>query len=382
MRNQKQKFSIPWGVTYLNCAYMAPIPKSVEKAGIAGMKRKRNPAAISPIDFFTQTEELRRQFARLINLNEPQRVVIVPSVSYGMSAVINNIKPHRGDQVIVAAEQFPSNYYPWEKLTSETHSKLLVVGPPPAPKDRGKVWNEKILDNINNRTRVVALGHVHWADGTRFDLVRIRKRTKEVGALLIIDGTQSVGALPFDVKAIEPDALVCGGYKWLMGPYAIGMAYFGKYFDGGKPIEENWINRLDSENFAGLVNYKKEYQPGALRYEVGEHSNFILVPMMLEALKQINQWGPANIQKYCKGISDKFIEELRKKEFFIEDESFRGNHLFGIRFPKEFSIEKLKARMAAKKIFVSFRGDSMRVSPNVYNSKNDFDKLLKCLLKP
>ncbi|HBX65139.1 MAG TPA: aminotransferase, partial [Balneolaceae bacterium] len=92
------------------------------------------------------------------------------------------------------------------------------------------------------------------------------------------------------------DALICAGYKWLMGPYSIGLAYYGPALDDGNPVEENWINRYESENFANLVNYNDEYQPGALRYEVGEHSNFILVPMMLKAVQQLNQWGVENIQ--------------------------------------------------------------------------------------
>ena len=87
--------------------------------------------------------------------------------------------------------------------------------------------------------------------------------------------------------------------KWLMGPYGIGVAYYGAAFNNGLPIEQNWINRKGSEDFARLVNYKKEYQPGAMRYSVGEQSNFILVPMLLKSLMQLNAWGVSNTQSYC-----------------------------------------------------------------------------------
>ncbi|NBC06158.1 MAG: aminotransferase class V-fold PLP-dependent enzyme, partial [Bacteroidetes bacterium] len=86
-------------------------------------------------------------------------------------------------------------------------------------------WNEAILDAIDERTALVSLAHVHWADGTLFDLPAIRQRATEAGALLVIDGTQSVGALPFDIQEIQPDALICAAYKWLMGPYTTGLAY-------------------------------------------------------------------------------------------------------------------------------------------------------------
>ena len=380
LKNQSSKFSLLASTTYLNCAYMSPLLKSVEKAGIEGIKAKRNPFKISVDDFFIESELLRSEFGKLINTKESKRIVIVPSVSYGLANVVNNLKLTSTNSIIVAAEQFPSNYYPWQRLSADTGAQIKIISPPEIREGRGKRWNEQILEAIDKNTKLVALGNVHWADGTLFNLIEIRKRTKEVGALLAIDGTQSVGALPFDIQKIQPDALVCGGYKWLMGPYSIGLAYYGEYFDHGKPVEENWINRVDSENFAGLVNYQTNYQPGALRYEVGEHSNFILVPMMLAALKQINEWKPENIQAYCAKITRKPLQLLKERGFWVEEEAFRGHHLFGVRMPKELDITKLKQRIQKNKISVSFRGDAIRISPNIYNDEKDLMKLVNVLI--
>ena len=380
LKNQRSKFSLQPGTTYLNCAYMSPLLKSVEKVGIEGIKAKRNPFKISPDDFFSESELLRVEFAKLINIKESKRIVIIPSVSYGMANVVNNLKLTSADSIIVAAEQFPSNYYPWQRLSMDTGVKIKIISPPQIREDRGKRWNELVLEAIDKNTKVVALGNVHWADGTLFSLLEIRKRTKDVGALLIIDGTQSVGALPFDVQKIQPDALVCGGYKWLMGPYSIGLAYYGEFFDHGKPIEENWINRVDSENFGALVNYQTNYQPGALRYEVGEHSNFILLPMMLAALKQINEWKPENIQAYCAKITQKPLQFLKGENFWVEEEAFRSHHLFGVRLPKYLDLIKLRQRIQKNKISVSFRGDAIRISPNIYNDEKDMMKLVNVLM--
>lgn len=380
LSNQRSKFSLPTTGIYLNGAYMSPLLKSVEKAGIKGMLRKRNPFSITPTDFFTETEILRSEFAKLINVKQNNRVVIIPSVSYGIATVAKNLLLSVGENVVVAAEQFPSNYYSWKELVQEKGGELKVVSSVQG-QGRGKIWSERILESINSKTRLVALGHVHWADGTLFQLAEIRKRTKEVGALLVIDGTQSVGALPFDVQKIQPDALICAGYKWLMGPYSIGLAYYGEYFDGGKPLEENWINRKDSENFAGLVNYQNDYQPMALRYEVGEHSNFIAMPMMLAAIQQINQWQPANIQAYCEKISKKALTQLSDAGFWIEDPKYRGHHLFGIRLPENIHRDKVVEALKENKIAVSFRGDAIRVAPHVYNSEAEMNKLASVLKK-
>ncbi|HOO08523.1 MAG TPA: aminotransferase class V-fold PLP-dependent enzyme [Cyclobacteriaceae bacterium] len=377
---QRSKFSLPAGTTYLNCAYMSPMLKRVEKAGVAGIKGKRNPLGISPKEFFATGEMIRQQFAKLVGCKDPKRIAIVPSVSYGMANAAHNIKLSPREKVLVMGEQFPSNYYPWQRLCLDHGARLETVAPPPTNTGRGKIWNERVLDAIDKDTRVVAMGNVHWADGTLFNLKEIRKRTLEVGALLLVDATQSVGALPFNLPGIQPDALVCAGYKWMMGPYSIGLAYYGPYFDKGKPIEENWINRLNSEDFAGLVNYETAYQPGALRYEVGEHSNFILAPMMLEALRQVNEWKPRNIQAYCAHISRKPVQWLRENGFWIEDDKHRSSHLFGVRLPGHKDIKKTKARLKEKNISVSYRGDAIRVSPHLYNREKELMDFAKVLI--
>jgi selenocysteine lyase/cysteine desulfurase len=315
----------------------------------------------------------------VINVKDPKRIALVNSVSYGMANVARNIKINRGQHILVAAEQFPTNVYPWQRVCDDTGAELKFVHPPETLESRGKIWNERFLEAINKDTRAVAIANTHWADGTKFNLEAIRKRTSEVGALLIVDGTQSVGALPFDVARIQPDALVCAGYKWLFGPYGLAMAFYGEYFDNGKPVEENWINRLNSEDFTQLVNYQPEYQPGALRYDAGQHSNFILLPMMLKALEQINRWKVSNIQEYCSFITAAAVATLREKGFWIENENYRGGHLFGIRLPDGMNMDRVKDAFRKNKIYVSFRGNAIRVAANVYNDQKDLIKLVSVL---
>jgi selenocysteine lyase/cysteine desulfurase len=165
-----------------------------------------------------------------------------------------------------------------------------------------------------------------------------------------------------------------------MGPYALALAYYGPHFDDGKPIEESWINRQDSQNFSQLVIYNTNYQQGAGRYEVGEHSNFILIPMLLKAIQQLNRWGVGNIQQYCSAISKNAILTLQETGFPIEEEDYRAGHLFGVRFRGDNS-QKIKEGLEKSRINVSYRGDAIRVSPNVYNREEDLSRLVKVLLK-
>lgn len=373
---QREKFQLQKKYTYLNCAYMAPLSKKVENAGNKGIKRKRKPYQITPEDFFHDSETLRLLFSKVIDCDEPNRIVTAPSVSYAMANVVKNLAGKEGE-IILTDKQFPSNVYPW--LSAQSDKIKVKFVPKPEGVEKAAVWNQHILDAINENTLLVGIGNVHWADGTLFDLKAIRKKTAENDALLVIDGTQSVGALPFSVKEIQPDMLVCAAYKWLFGPYSMTLAYFGEAFDQGSPIEENWINRAGAQNFGGLINYTEQYEPGALRYEVGEHSNFILVPMMIEAIKQVLNWGPANIQAYCKSLMDPLVEAATSMGFGFENENGRCHHLVGMTLPEGLPMETLQQVLHQNKVSVSVRGTSVRVAPNVYNDERDVNRLIKSL---
>ncbi|PKP27067.1 MAG: aminotransferase [Bacteroidetes bacterium HGW-Bacteroidetes-2] len=380
LKSQKDLFCLDENITYLNGAYMAPQLKSVQQVGIEYLQKKTKPYEISEQDFFSEKLVLKKRFAQLIDAEDYQSAAIIPSVSYGIAVVAKNIPFQKGDEILVLEEQFPSNYYTWKALEKEKGVKVIVIKTPTTTLGRGKRWNEAILEAISSKTKVVAMPQVHWADGTWFDLQTIRKRTNEVHAYLIIDGTQSIGAMPFSVSQINPDALICGGYKWLMGPYGLGMAYFGKRFDTGTPIENNWMNHEGVDNFSNLVNYNENFKPKATRYDVGESSNFILTPMLSEAIRQLIEWTPEAVQHYCQKITEEPLKTIQNLGYFIEEPEFRGAHLFGIYLSKELSIQKIKNRLSEKNIFVSYRGGAIRVSPNVYNTTEDVEKLVSCFI--
>lgn len=377
MKCQKSKFNLTGKKVYLNCAYMSPMLKKVEKAGIKGIHFQRKPDKIMPEDFFRNIEKIKGSFSRLINCKNPDRIAYVPAASYGLANVTNNIKLERGEGVVVVGDQFPSNVYPWMNLTKKYDGELKFVKKQTSSKSQGKQWNEDILSAIDKKTKVVSMGIVHWADGTLFDMKKIREKTRENNALLIIDGTQSIGSMPFDVDDIQPDALVCAGYKWLMGPYGSGLSYFGEFFDDGEPIEESWINRKGSEDFSNLINYQHEYAKFAKRYSVGQQSNFINVDMLNQGIKQINKWGVDNVYDYIKSISSKYFDMLDRSKVWYEEEDYRAGHLFGLK-PKK-NLKKILKKIREKNIYISLRGDIIRVSPSVYNTEKDILKLFECV---
>jgi selenocysteine lyase/cysteine desulfurase len=243
----------------------------------------------------------------------------------------------------------------------------------------GAAWNDALIEAVDQAVAVVAVPTVHWTDGTRFDLEALGERCRAVGAALVVDGTQSVGAVPFDVERVRPDALVVAAYKWLLGPYSLALAWFGPRFDDGVPLEETWIARAGSEDFQGLVDYVDEYQAGAIRFDVGERSNFALLPGLNASLELLLSWTPERISAYVAALTPSLFEEARARGFRVESEEWRSPHLFGLRMPAGVDLAELRAALEERDVYVSLRGSSLRVSPHVYNTAADVRALTEVL---
>ncbi len=378
MNCQKDKFQLPGDIHYLNCAYMSPLLKSVEEAGIQGLRQKRNPVTIRPVDFFTEVDELRKKFGTMVNA-DPKQVAILPSVSYGMNSVIRNIPFKKGQHALTISEEFPSCYYSANRWCETHDAELKVVARRDDLPERGEDWNSRILEAIGKDTAFLVMTSVHWMNATRFDLETIGRRCREVGARLIVDGSQSVGALPVDVEKFRIDALVSAAYKWLMGPYSTALSFIHPDFNDGIPLEESWMSRPGSDRFDRLTEYVEGYKPGAARFDVGQTSNFISIPMLNEALRQILEWGVENIQDYCRDLAVPLVEYFRQKGSPVENESTRAYHLTGLQLPGGTHGESLMNSLQQRKVYVSLRGRNVRISIHLFNDRDDIDALTEAL---
>jgi selenocysteine lyase/cysteine desulfurase len=238
-------------------------------------------------------------------------------------------------------------------------------------------WTAAVFTELDERTAVVALPNAHWTDGGLVDLAQISARAREVGAALVVDGSQSVGAYPLDVNVVQPDFLVCVTYKWLLGPYSLGFLYAAPHRREGRPLEWNWITRAGSEDFAGLVNYRDEFQPGARRYDMGERGNFALLPAARAALEQLLGWGIEEIAATLRVTTDEIASRASALGLKTAPSPLRASHLIGLR-AQELPSD-LPTRLAQSRVYVSVRGDSIRVSPHLYNTPADIDRLFTTL---
>ncbi len=370
---QRHLFDIPKDVAYLNCAYISPLLNEVREAGLAGTKRKSRPWEIQPPDFFREAEVARQLFAELIHANDGD-IALIPAASYGIATAARNLPLEVDQSILLLQEQFPSNVYPWRELAKERRARIVTL---PRPEDDD--WTRAILAALDERVAVAALPHVHWTDGGVINLERVSARCREISAALVVDGTQSVGALPFDVEAVKPDFLAVASYKWLLGPYAAGFLYVAPKWQQAMPLEHNWIDREGSEDFSNLVNYRDSYQPGARRFDVGERGNIHLLPMINAGLRQLLAWGIHDIQSTIRARTDRIAERASELGMVTLPPEQRAGHYLGLRFPKGVP-EGLAQRLAREQVYVSVRGrDAVRVTPHLWVSDEDEDRFFDVL---
>jgi selenocysteine lyase/cysteine desulfurase len=180
------------------------------------------------------------------------------------------------------------------------------------------------------------------------------------------------------VIEIQPDFLVTTAHKWLLGPYSYGFCYVSPRWQQGRPLEENWLNRDGSEDFARLVQYRQAYQDGAKRFDAGEASNFFLAPIAGEALRQILSWGVAAIAETLQTRTDTIAERAAELGLAVAPAAHRAPHMIGLRHPEGLPAD-LPARLAAAKVFASARGDSIRIASHLYNTDADVERLFHVL---
>ncbi len=206
--SQRPLFDIPAGIAYFNTAYNSPLLNSSRTALVSAARAKSHPWERPSADFFGDAERIRELAAGLFG-GDADGYAVVPAASYGLSAAARAIQLTLkvGDRILVLDEEFPSNVLPWRRVALETGAVVATV-PTPADGD----WTTATLAVIAQGARVAALSPCHWTNGARLDLVAIGRACRVAGATLVLDATQALGAMPFDMAAVRPDFLVSAGY--------------------------------------------------------------------------------------------------------------------------------------------------------------------------
>jgi selenocysteine lyase/cysteine desulfurase len=376
MNSQRHLFDIPDDIAYFNCAYYSPQLNESKNRLIEGVKLKSHPWERTPPDFFNDAETIRISAAEIFG-GDSDGYAIVPSVSYGISSAARAIEPllGKGDSILILEEGFPSNVLPWTRVAKERGVQIIKV---PVPSD-GK-WTQAIINRIDKSVKVLALFTCHWTNGANIDLVSVRKAIEGTDIIMVIDATQSLGAVPFPLEQVKPDFLVSAGYKWLLCPYGFSLMYVSERWRNSRPLEESWQARENAEDFGSLVISSDNYKAGARRFDVGQKGTTTILPGVIAAFEQIKAWGVDNISDSLVGINNTIAEHLSALGFQLPGNPQRSPHMFGAIIPDKYK-GNLVSELSKRKIFISQRGNSVRFSPHLHITEKDIDRLLETLSK-
>ncbi|WP_406186945.1 aminotransferase class V-fold PLP-dependent enzyme [Streptomyces sp. NBC_01006] len=368
--NARELFDIPDGIAYFNTASVAPTLRTGLVAGEAALLKRAQPWRLLGPDWFSGAEQRRALFAGLIGATADD-IALVPATSYGFAVAAANLTAGAGSRVLVLDGEYPSGIYTWWRFAERTGASMLTVRREP-----GQTWTEAVLDALDDTVAVVSVPRVHWTDGALLDLDRIAESTRAAGAALVIDASQSAGAIPIDMRTLRPDFLVSVGYKWLLGPFGLGYLYVAPARQEGRPLEENWIVRKDSDDFGRLVEYRTEYQPGARRFDMGARTAFELTPMALAALEQLSAWTVPRVAVTLAATTARIASAARERGLPVP--APRGPHMLGVTVPAGLQ-RRVVAALEEANVFVGARGSAIRISPHLHTTGADIEQLLAAL---
>ena len=371
--SQRALFEIADDVTYLNCASMSPSLRTVTSAGVDAVRAKASPWTLRPSDWFTGAEPLRALVGGVIGAGADS-IALVPSVSYGLAVAAANLPVRAGQAIVVLDREFPSSTYTWRELAHRAGARVVTV-----KRESGASWTDALLAALDDHVAIVATPVCHWTDGSLVDLERLAPAVRAAGAALVVDASQAAGAHPIDVGRIQPDFLATVGYKWLLGPYSLGYLYVApKWHERGRPIEQSWMSRAGAEDFARLVDYVDDFRPGARRFDVGEFSHFTMLPMSMAAVTQVAEWGVERVAAGIGALTGQIAREASALGCEVPHDDERVNHMIGVRLPGGLP-PRLPERLAEARVYVSVRGDSIRVAPHLYNDGGDVGRFVEVL---
>ena len=372
LSDQRAAFDVPPEIAYFNTANLSPQLHSVRAAGEAALELRSRPWTIDAPDWFTDVERLRALFGRVVGA-EPDGVALVPATSYGFAVAAANLPVRPGQRIPRARQEYLGDLHVAGRRTALRRRTVTVSREP------GQAWADAVLAVLDERVAIVSVPNVHWTDGAFVDLAAIAARSRALGARLVIDGSQSVGALPLDVGDLRPDFLVTVGYKWLLGPFGVGYLYVADEHRDGEPLEQNWILRAGSEDFARLVDYRDEYQPGARRFDVGQRTKFELTPMAIAALEQVLDWQARESRLPSPRAPRRSRGRATRLGLAPVADDARGPHMLGVRVPE--SCHRVSPALEAEHCYAPIRAASLRIAPHLHTTDKDIERLDRALAR-
>src|SRR5712671_1724140 len=361
--------------TYLNVSGQSPMPRVSLRAVQSAMEAKKYPHQKEDSTFFEVPNRIRASIAKLIG-GKPEEIALTSGASAGVAAVAYGLTWKPGDEVITAKGEFPLQYTSWKPMEEREGLKLKIV----SPRERF-ITADDLIAAITPRTRIVSVSLVRYDDGSLLDAARLADACHKQGALLLLDASQCCGAIPMDVNQLGADFIVSAGYKWLLGPFGTGFFWAKcEHLNIIRPGPFNWMAVAGSDNFAALNFEDPKPAASAKRWDSPEwasYFNFNLVAMDT-SVDFVVRIGPEVVASHNRKLIELMFERLPKDRFVLTsptDAARRGSYGCFAARSREKTAEVYQ-HLRKENVVVSLREGNIRVSPHLYNTERDIDRLI------
>ena len=347
--------------TFLNTATYGQLPRAAMQATALHYARRDAFACTDFLEWFDDVDTIRASVARLIHADADD-VAFINNAASGLSILMAGIDWKPGDQVISLEHEFPNNIY-WPSLLSSAGVEFLAVP-----------WS-RFEESLTDRTRLALVSSVNYSTGFRVPAEELGRVLRERGILYYLDGTQSVGALQFDVRAVQPDMLAVNAYKWLISPNGAGFVYVSpKLRERLNPNVVGWRSHKDWRRVDSLHHGAPDFVEGAEKYE-GGMLNFPSLYAMAASLELIHALGPARIESRVLELAAQCAKVLTECGAEVE----YGNTPIVTAGFRNRDASAIARSLKEQRIIVSARHGRLRVSTHFYNDESDLDRLRAAL---
>ena len=372
----KSYFQLDDNIAHLNHAAVAPWPLVTRDAVISFAKENVSIGS-QRYDCWLKTEQqLKQRLARLVNAQSTDEIALLKNTSEGLSLIAQGLRFKAGDNIVIPAEEFPSNKVVWQALETQGVDIRLV------PVEGSEDPELALVNAMDDHTRLLSCSSVQFARGLVLDLTLIGKACKQRDVLFCVDAIQSLGAIAFDVQACFADFVVADGHKWMCGPEGTALFYCRQEVQHQLQLSQfGWHMLKDAFDFSPQNNalpLEQKIASGAQRFESGS-PNMMGITALNASLGMLLEIGIEEVQSRVIENADYLLKQLALlDDIKILSPSATGRYAGIVTFQKlKLDNVKLYQHLQNNNVICAYRGDGIRFSPHFHTEIRVMDKALK-----
>lgn len=369
---RREEFPLTATTAYLNHASIGPFPQRTISALDAMNRAFGEPHILERSGQLSALDGVRAAVARLCGA-APERVAFTGSLGHGISIAAAGLSAASGDEVIVPHAEYPSLALPF--LAQEQRGLRVVWAPKNAD---GRTDLDAIAGRITTRTRAIALSHVEFADGFRNDLRALASLCRERDIVLVVDATQSLGAVPIDVDGWGVHAIAAHGYKWVHAGFGIGVLVLSE--EGLERIRPTHAGSQSISGDAFVDEQTLVWKQSAGRFETGSQP-FTLLAGLGASISLLEEVGTQRILPHALELLDAVKVGAEELGYTVASSwaPEERSQIIALTTGSREADERVQQALSDAGVATALRPKGVRIAPTFYNDMSDVARLLEAL---